>query len=234
LVSFLVVDCTVMGGRESVNFTGYLICVLSEQNFLTFAVFISIIFGANELHELRMTEALAYRTRDEWAKAMLSGGIIYSLLYVCFLLCMMLLLAAVSGIDFSNLQTPCKGMDWLIPHILYSSDDVNVLKLAAVNVGNLICYCITIAVVYDFTLGVVRRRAAAILAEMTAGIIGLAAVKSVIRWSHAFTPLGNVILSLSYDRWNDSVNWLYWLITDSVLIAGTFYMNRRREFCYDL
>lgn len=234
LISFLVVDCEVVGGRENVNFTGYLICAFSEQHFLTFAVFLSIIVGVNEIYGQRMMEVLNYRTRNAWTKAMLFSSAMYSVLYVFFLLCIMLLLAFVSGIDFSDLQTSCEGMDWFIPHILNGSEQVNVLMLAVVNAGNVVCYCITIATLYGFILSIVKRRTITILIAMIVGIIELVAVKAVMRWSYPFIPLGNVMLSMSYDRWNDSVNWMYWMITNVLLIMGTFYINRRREFGYDL
>ncbi len=234
LSSFLIVDCTVMGGRSSVNFTGYLICVLSEQHFLTFAVLLSVVFGVHEMHEVRLPEALAYKSRNVWTKNMLLGSITYSLLYVLFLLCMMLLLAFASGIDFSDLRTPCEGMDWLIPHILYGSEEVDILKLAIVNVGNVSFYCITIAVFYGFIRSISGHRVIAILGEVAGGIIILVTVKSVMRWSYPLTPLGNVILSMSNDRWNDHVNWPYWLIVNAVIVSGTFYVNRKQEFCHDL
>lgn len=233
LINFIRTDCAYFGGCAAINFTGFLTIVLSEQHFLTFMIPLSIIYGVSEMNRVRLTEIMEYKERGSWDKLVMTAGVIYSLGYFLFLMTALAAIAKITGINFVDLKTPCNGMDFIIPHTLQNSTNIDMVSIAIANAGNVLLYCISVGMLYHFLLCIAKRRTGAVLLEITILVIILLTAKFLMRGTYPFTFLGNVILNIGADKLNLHINWIYWIVVNLALVGLTIFRNRKREYDHD-
>ncbi|SCJ47450.1 Uncharacterised protein [uncultured Eubacterium sp.] len=233
LIHFIRTDCSYFGGYTEINFTSFILIVLSEQHFLTFMVPLSIIYGVSEMNRVRLTEILVYKERNRWDRLAMISGVIYSLGYFLFLISAITAIAKLSGINFTHLMKPCNGMEFIIPYTLQNSETVDMVSIAIANVGNVLLYCVTLGILYHFLLCITKRRTGAVLLEIFILIIILLFTKSLMRWTYPYTFLGNVIPNVGADKLNLGINWIYWIFINLAFAGLTIFRNRKREYDQD-
>lgn len=221
------------GGVIPVNITGYLVLVLSEKYFLTFMVPLSVLYLISAVNQRKQLEVIRYKSRDAWTGYVITAGAACSVTYFVFLLAAIIVIAGVSGMDFSNLKVPCTDMEILLFDILQAGIEPNMVWIALSNILNAFCYCITMMTMYLCVFSVVRRRSITWLFAIILTVVNLAVVKMMWQDFYPYTFLGNIVLDISYDRWNVVFNWDYWGIVNLMLLSITWMCNKKREISHD-
>ena len=221
------------GGEIPVNVTGYFILALSEKYFLTFMIPLSILYMISAVNRRRQLEVIRYESKGAWTEYVMTAGAVCCAAYFAFLLAALIVVAWVSGMDFSNLKAPCTGMEMLLYDILQAGAEVNMVWLALSNILNAFCYCITIMMLYLCVFSIVRRRSMTWLLASALLVVNLTVVKLMWRSFYPYTFLGNVVLNVSYDRWNTGLNWGYWGIVNLAMVVITLACNKKREISHD-
>lgn len=233
LLKFIRIDCNILGGIQTINITGLICLIFSEQHFLTFMIPLSIIYGMNILSRTSLLEVVKYKGRDRWMKSLIIKGCIYSILYFLMIVIATIVLAYMSGISFSDMRMPCDGMDYIIPGLMVKNPYMDMLYLSIANLGNLFFYCLTIGLFYILAFSITSKRVGAVFTEIIVLILILVLTKNHIQFICLYGPLGNIILDFSYIKDNAAINWMYWVLLNVVQFGLIFFINRKRSFYHD-
>lgn len=217
---------------ERMNVTGYMVMVLGDRFFLAVMMAFTAMYMTSQINRSRLAETICYGSRQKKQRQATAAVFAACMIYFLLLMCAIAAVAALSGFSFTNLHNAVGDTVWLVSDI-GSGYTPDMLKLALAVMGNSLCYIVSTSMLYLALYSLLQRRSLTWLAEILLMMCDLGVTTMMLRGLYPFSMLGNAVQNLGARYLNDSVNWLYWVLLNALLLALAAARNKRREFCRD-